>query len=64
MITVHSLKLVNRSEDLSRVRNVKGAEAEGLLGQSSGVKSGSKGYRRLGDTPKKRVLVQDPPKHW
>lgn len=49
MITVHSLKLVNRSEDLSRVRNVKGAEAEGLLGQSSGVKSCGQGATDTGD---------------
>lgn len=39
MITVHSLQLVNRSEDLSRAGTMKGAEAEGLLGQSSGVES-------------------------
>lgn len=47
MITVHSLLLVNRSEDLSRVRNVKGAEAEGLLGQSFGVKSCGQGARDI-----------------
>lgn len=55
MITVHSLKLVNRSEDLSRARNVKGAEAEGLLGQSSGVELWAGSHRYWGWCSVRRV---------
>lgn len=48
MITVHSLTLVTRSEDLSRAGTMKGVEAEGLLGQSSGVESCGQGAIDIG----------------